>query len=230
MPKTSVKINLAMSTVLPHLLDQDGQVPQELSSRELNIVNFFGNIVTSVSGSRELRCSDPIRCRKYRGKKRCNGSIAAWCEEESELSPIEWCCTDCGEGGVINAWQGSIFDKKELRHKKVHEHIGKGVWLNDSRLDEVKMLLQARPGDNYVSYLSYPSNRIVVHKDQNGIVRLNLPTLLVIELFQREIITSRSNSVTLRIGHGCAKQYRFSQIKYPSNCEGAVGIEFLPEV
>lgn len=218
-----------MSTKLPHLLDQDGQIPVELSSRGRNLIDFLGEIVTAVSGSRELRCSDPIQCRKYSGKKRCGESIAAWCKEQSDLSPIEWCCLDCGEGGIIYDWQGSIFDKMELRQKKIYEHISQGVWLNDSRLDEVQMLMQAQPRCNGVSYLRYPANRIVAHKAQDGVVKLMLPPLLAVELFHRGIISSGKGAVTLRLGHENAIRHHISQIRYPHTGDGAVELEFLPD-
>lgn len=221
---TSVKMNLAMSTKIPHLLDQDGQIPIEL-----NLISFLGEIVTSVSSSRELRCSEPIQCRKYRAKKRCGGSIAAWCKEQNGLSPIEWCCFDCGEGGTIYDWQGSIFDKKDLRLKRVHEHISQGVWLNDFRLDEVQMLLQPQPGHNGLSYLRYPPARIVARQYDEGVIRLTLPSLLLIELFQREILSSRNKMVTLRLGHGDTMRYCSPQVRYPHRCDGPVELEFLPE-
>lgn len=219
-------MNFTMSTRLTDLLDQDGKVPDELSARGRNLIIFLGEIVTSVSGSRELTCSAHIQCRKYKLKRRCRGNIAAWCKEKNDQFPIEWCCLECGEGGIIYDWQGSRFDQKELRQKRIYEHVCAGVWINGQRLDEVKMALQSRPGWKGISYLVYPAHRIVVRRSAE-VVHLGVPPLLAVELFRREIITPRDKTVTIKLGANDPALCRIGEVRYLDSNDGLVELDLL---
>ena len=223
------KANLPFDTNLPHLLTPDGQVPSDLNSRERNFINFLGEIVTSVSGSRELMCEEPIRCRKYHGKKRCIGDIAAYCENKNYDAPIEWICIDCQQSGFIYEWQGSIFDRSELRQERIYDHIAERVMLNSTRLDEIAMPLMQIPGFTNNTSLKYPACQVQVVHSATGAIKLLIPSPLVVALFDREIISPRREPVAITLGHESPRNYTLSQIRYSLDRHMSVELEFLPE-
>lgn len=216
--------NLAMSTKITHLLDEDGQIAKNISSRSRNLINFLGAIVTSVSSSRKLRHSNPLQCRRYIAKKRCQGHIAAFCQNKNAQSPIEWFCWECGEGGLILDWQGTQFDQKLLRQKAEREHIQKGVWINDQRLDELLIPLETKLRGTHS--LSYPTQRIVAERKSDNIVRVRIPVLLALELYRRAILPGNGEFISLRLGEKETEDYCYRDVKYPESGGEVIELEF----
>ena len=220
------KMNLSMNTKLPDLLDRDGKIPAELSPRGRRLVSFLGEIVSAVSSERELRSSTLIQCRKYLSKRRCKGQIAASCSNQKAENPIQWYCLECGEGGIIYDWRGSIFDQEEIRLNKEYDHICKGVWVNGQRLDEVQMKLQPYTGSQTSAHLLYPAHRIVVRHCRNEVVQLRVPPLLAVELLRRRLLIQDGESVALKLGATEPMQCRLTDVKFPHESGGEVELEF----
>ena len=201
------------TTDIRHFLTERGEIPEALPPRARNLLNFLGGIVRSFSGSRQLFSSNPIYCGKRLGSRRCRGTIAAYCENKDATGPIRWICPDCHRSGEIFHWQGSIFDQTQLRRLAQIEYERQGVWINGQRLDELQLPL-CKDGST-TSYLVFPSQRTSTKLDAAGRLRLQIPGLLCIELFQRRILRL-GESTEVKLGEKEPIRFRFLGVRYAS--------------
>ncbi len=204
-------MNINMSTDLRHLLNESGEVGESSPEPARKLANYLGGIVASVSANRELYCTEHIQCRRYIAKKKCKGKIMAFIEGKKPDGEITWCCENCGQGGVVFGWQGSCFDRSDIRKLSELEYQRVGVWIEGVRLDDVGLPLNlARssirrflaPQDIHASALD------------SGEVVVTLPALLAIELFVRGILKEPEEPVSLKVGATEASEYKLGTVRY----------------
>lgn len=94
--------------------DETGDLPDSLRGPALSLALFFGSIVAWVTDHR--LGGDPhtnVPCRRSPGRKRCLGEIIA--ELEPGSSKIVWHCSVCGDNGVIDGWQDTLWNRQPGR-------------------------------------------------------------------------------------------------------------------
>ena len=206
------KLNITLSTKIPHFLNEEGEIPEELSPQGKKLIQYLGNIVRLVSGSRKLYLCEPVRCRRKIQRKPCPGNIAAWTKDASE--PIQWGCLECGEGGIIYDWQGTLFDESNLRIEREIEYERKGIWVGGSRLDEISVPLGSDQGGS----LSWSAGlHASASSLADGEVFLSIPAALLAELYRLKLISQDAGILTLKLGQGHTRQYTTKSISYSTD-------------
>lgn len=75
---------------------------------------FLGSIVWAATAARTtLPIESLVRCRRRPGGRACPGQIGLRMTERP--AEIRWCCSACGDHGVIRNWQGSRWDAVRRR-------------------------------------------------------------------------------------------------------------------
>ena len=98
---------------LTHLLDETGNIPEQMPKEARELANFLALIVDvttqtmpSTLTSTEIRCFE----------KGCHGVVkSAKRQKESE---IHWYCPDCENEGVISQWEGTKWDNNPKMFSK----------------------------------------------------------------------------------------------------------------
>ena len=96
-------------TDIRHLLDEKGDLPDDLPSPANHLARHLTDIVAAVT------CQDfqhdviptPVECRRRPARKKCTGHIHALIQKD--LS-IRWQCDFCGDAGYIQGWRGTKWD------------------------------------------------------------------------------------------------------------------------
>lgn len=95
-----------MVTDITHLLDEEGFPVDGPAGR---LARYLGTIISSASVAPVGVWIDAaIRCRRRPNRQPWRGHIRL--RRTGLSSPVDWGCTWCDEGGVINNWQRSIWD------------------------------------------------------------------------------------------------------------------------
>ncbi len=94
-----------------HYLDEEtGDLPDRLPTPALNLALFFGAIVAWVTD--HLPRGDVhtnVPCRRSPNRRRCLGDIFAELDPASRC--ITWQCPLCGDNGVIDGWENSMWNR-----------------------------------------------------------------------------------------------------------------------
>ena len=96
---------------MQHYLDEEtGDLPEQLPSRLLNRVLFFGSIVAWVTDHLpEGDWHTNVPCPRSPGRKRCLGEIVAELDRTSGY--IVWQCPVCGDKGWIHGWERTLWNR-----------------------------------------------------------------------------------------------------------------------
>lgn len=97
---------------LTHFLD----MPEEAPGPARRLGRHFADIVRAATAANCVReqWTSALPCRRRPGHRPCPGRIAV--AAGLPPTPIRWCCTACGDEGVITSWEGSPYD---LRPKQL---------------------------------------------------------------------------------------------------------------
>ena len=90
-------------TNFKHLLDEDGNIPADMSKEARELANFLALLVDDASTG-DYDAEPTIRCIE----KGCEGLIVpTWVQDDDE---IYWVCVKCKTKGVITDWRGTKWD------------------------------------------------------------------------------------------------------------------------
>jgi hypothetical protein len=96
-------------TDMRHFLEEGGELA-DLPEPAIALVVHLGAIVGWVSRLPTARFQPTnVPCRRRPGRRRCLGEIEARLEDPPGF--IEWFCPFCRDGGFIEGWQGTLWDK-----------------------------------------------------------------------------------------------------------------------
>lgn len=98
-------------TDMTHFLNEVGRIA-DMPTSARNLVNHLGSIVSVTSrqlpGVRELT---GVKSRRRPNRRPCSGEIIAVVESDS--LDIVWQCPVCADNGLIQSWQGTLWDQGE---------------------------------------------------------------------------------------------------------------------
>ena len=92
---------------LRHYLKPGGALA-EMPGRARRLAEYWTEIVAQASNFDE---PITLRCRRRPGRRACAGTLEIGFDRD--FSAIIWCCTVCGDNGVISGWQGSFWDNSD---------------------------------------------------------------------------------------------------------------------
>lgn len=97
---------------LTHFLN----MPEEAPGPAQRLGRHFADIVRAATAANCVseQWTSALPCRRRPGRRACSGRIAIAAGPPS--TPIRWCCTACGDEGIITNWEGSPYD---LRPKQL---------------------------------------------------------------------------------------------------------------
>lgn len=215
-----MKPNFKMTTNIQHFLNDSGLVPDDLSEKTKNLVDMLGSLIAAVSANRELHLvGQHFKCQRIIERKKCRGELTAWVDQTSTNKAINWFCGECGEGGIVENWQKTIFDRSDVREQRELAYMQEGVWLEGQRLDELLMPL-GEPFDSS-RFRKFQAQEIKPQVLENGELRLNLPAYIVIELFFRGLLGECEEEISIQLGSGPAIKYQLYYIRYRQGLEDA---------
>lgn len=103
----------SFSIDLRHFLDDDGMLPSDLPNPARRLALHNAAIVSWVTavGPDPVAAGDTnVVCRRSHAKRPCFGTINA--ALQAARGTIGWRCSDCGEEGVIDGWEGTRWDRR----------------------------------------------------------------------------------------------------------------------
>lgn len=84
----------------------------EMPGRARRLADHFGMIVASMSAmTPEKVVRTRVDCRRRPGRRPCTGRIQAVIDAEAR---IHWQCPNCGDNGLISAWQSTPWDMRRV--------------------------------------------------------------------------------------------------------------------
>jgi hypothetical protein len=90
---------------LHHFLDVDPETPGP--ARKL--AEHLSAVVAAASaGDAHTRWETALPCRRRPAHRACPGRITVVCAQPEQ--PIDWCCSHCGDHGIISNWATSIYN------------------------------------------------------------------------------------------------------------------------
>jgi hypothetical protein len=96
-----------------HFLEEGGSLGN-LSEPGLALALHLGSIVGWVSRHPSARLEPTnVHCRRRPGRRRCVGEIYAYLSQPKGF--IEWVCPLCQDNGLIQGWQGTLWDKSVVQ-------------------------------------------------------------------------------------------------------------------
>jgi len=107
-------ILIADMTHYTSLLDPGAEVPKE--ARRLG--EYLGRIVGAASLARiGAVVETDVRCRRRPGRRPCSGHVRLHVGPDGEIT---WECSVCLDTGLIQNWQGTLWDHSGRRRSTVH--------------------------------------------------------------------------------------------------------------
>lgn len=105
-----------MITDLRHFLNENDEIPDELTSEAKELLQFFGHIVEAATYvyERPTKSAGEV-CRSVYNGSSCPGELEVWVSFDN--SQIGWECSDCDDEGFISNWEGTQWDRRDyVRH------------------------------------------------------------------------------------------------------------------
>jgi hypothetical protein len=90
-----------------HWLDDTNSGPA-LPQLRFKVKKLSEIIMFATSLSNSVSAEAALKCWRRPKRKPCNGSMELDLDES--IGQIHWCCSKCGDEGVITGWQGLIWD------------------------------------------------------------------------------------------------------------------------
>lgn len=93
-------------TDIRHFLDDRGEFPHGLPRPALNLATHLARIIEAVTQRSKATKPFPtnVQCRRRPLRKRCEGYIIAFLQNDSR---IRWYCPFCHDNGFISGWQNT---------------------------------------------------------------------------------------------------------------------------
>ncbi len=102
-------------TDITHFLDEKGEmITGPIAAAKL--AEYFAAIIVMASEI-EYPPEHQVYCRRKPKRKPCLGEITGYVHPDTD--EIYWECLKCGDRGIINNWQGTIWDMRstgEIMH------------------------------------------------------------------------------------------------------------------
>jgi len=109
-------------TKVGHFLNEDGELPADLTGPARNLAEFICLLVQSVtSHSFEALVPTGVRCRRRPKRRPCPGEVFAFINEE--IGAIQWNCFKCGDNGFIYDWENTKWDMRDTDLIPVRLHV-----------------------------------------------------------------------------------------------------------
>lgn len=90
-----------------HFLDEQGNIPNDMTKRARELANYHALIVDGATSSKPDDCFTEVRC----NARNCHGSILFSFSDDK--NKIHWSCTDCMNEGIISNWQDTHWDNRK---------------------------------------------------------------------------------------------------------------------
>jgi hypothetical protein len=89
-------------------LDQDGSIGPE-SGPGRKMAEYLARIIVDATiPDFSARRPTAVRCRRRPNRRPCLGMIEN--DLDPETNQIVWWCPECGDNGLIDNWEGSLWD------------------------------------------------------------------------------------------------------------------------
>jgi hypothetical protein len=97
-------------THLPHFLNEEGNLPDDLPAPARRLAHTLCKFVTYATNF-DGEGDELPQCFVVSKRKRCQGIVTPLISLEDDN--IAWHCSACGSHGFISGWQGTLWDLSE---------------------------------------------------------------------------------------------------------------------
>ena len=97
-------------THLPHFLNEQGHIPNDLPAPALRLVKAICNFITYATHFDSEENELP-QCFVMIKRKRCVGKVMPLISLDDDT--INWYCQSCGSRGLISGWRHTLWDLSE---------------------------------------------------------------------------------------------------------------------